>query len=181
MAPIVIRSPVPLGEGFQQRMRTQLGHRMGHAEGLIERVTVRFEDINGPKGGVDTVCRIKVVVKRRPSIQTTKQDESIPKAFARAVHAVGVAVDRMHQKYQLRAAPRMSSGPISSSTGAPQRVRRTRLARTTRATAALEESMTRPSRKSTRRSANHGKPSQTKERAAAMTMLAPTARMTRRG
>jgi hypothetical protein len=58
--------------------------------------------------------------------------------------------------------------------------RRNTLARAPRASAMLEDSRTRPSRKSTRRSANRGKPSQTKERAAAAQMQTSAARFARR-
>ncbi|MGE0547154.1 MAG: hypothetical protein AB7O24_01450 [Kofleriaceae bacterium] len=150
---------------------------------MIEQVTVRFEDVNGPRGGVDAECRIKVDVKRRPSIQTSKQDESLAVAFVRALDSIGVAIDRMRQKHHLHVRRRTPppEPAFIDAIDAEHLARRTRLAKTTRATAAIEESSARPSRKSTRRSANHGKPSQAKERAAAVAMLAPTARMERRG
>ncbi|MGE3544429.1 MAG: hypothetical protein AB7L28_10865 [Kofleriaceae bacterium] len=150
---------------------------------MIEQVTVRFEDVNGPRGGIDAVCRIKIDVKRRPSIQTSKQDASLAVAFVRALDSIGVAIDRMRQKHHLHAR-RREPAPEPAFIGeldVDHFAHRTRLAKTTRATAAIEESNARPSRKSTRRSANHGKPSQTKERAAAAAMLAPSARMERRG
>ena len=46
-------------------------------------------------------------------------------------------------------------------------------------TATLEDSQTRPSRKSTRGSTNHGKPSQGKERTAVAQSVTPKARATR--
>ncbi len=58
--------------------------------------------------------------------------------------------------------------------------RRNTKARAPRATAALEDSRTRPSRKSTRRSANRGKPSQGKERTAVARVISPSARARRR-
>ena len=230
--PITIRSSEPLGGGFEQRIRTQLASRLGHAAGRIGRITVRFDDINGPKGGIDTVCRIKVVVKGRPSILVEKRAPSHGLAFAQAVTAVGTAIERAQAKHGLRtgrrpgptAPPRVRApaldegeligrrvghGPdalaralqrpekldraayvdtaavgVSASdrrAGGKFSARRNTLARTTRATAMLEDSRTRPSRKSTRRSANRGKPSQTKERAAVAKMLTPRARGARRG
>jgi hypothetical protein len=138
--PISIRSSISLDPSFEDRIRRQLGGRVRHRAGLIERGTVRFEDANGPKGGVDTICRIKLVVKGRPSVITEKRDTSVGRAFAQAVHAVGIAVGRNRDK-RGRSARRISPR-------APQ-------ARST----ALEDSRTRPSRNSTRRSANRSKPS----------------------
>lgn len=230
--PLAIRSSDPLGSGFEQRIRTQLASRIGHVAGLIERITVRFDDVNGPKGGIDRICRIKVVVSGRPSILVEKRADSYDLAFARATGAIGTAIERVQDKHGLRtgrrpgpSAPprprapepdegeligrRVGHGPaalaralerpekldraayvdtaavgVSASdrrAGGPATARRNTLARTTRATAMLEDSRTRPSRKSTRRSANRGKPSQTKERAAVAKMLTPGARAARRG
>lgn len=58
--------------------------------------------------------------------------------------------------------------------------RRNTKARAPRATAALEDSRTKPSRKSTRRSANRAKLSQGKERTALARAISPSARAQRR-
>ncbi|NVB81554.1 MAG: hypothetical protein HOV81_24380, partial [Kofleriaceae bacterium] len=99
--PIAIRTDKKLGAGFEKRVRTQLARRIGPAM-LVERATVRFEDANGPKGGVDTICRIKLVVSGRPSIVVTKRATSEPLAFAEAVQAVGMTLTRANKKHQVR-------------------------------------------------------------------------------
>lgn len=96
--PISIRSSISLDPDFEDRIRTQLASRVGHSAEMIERGTVRFEDVNGPKGGVDTICRIKLVVRGRPSVLAEKRDTSVGRAFAQAVHALGIAVGRSHSK-----------------------------------------------------------------------------------
>lgn len=45
------------------------------------RATVRFEDVNGPKGGVDTVCRIKIVLAHLQSLVTESRGTDIREAF----------------------------------------------------------------------------------------------------
>lgn len=79
----------------------QLASRAAHAVGEIERVTVRFVDVNGPRGGVDTVCRIKVVLSNRPSILVEKRAHSYDGAFASAARAVGTAIDRTHKRHRV--------------------------------------------------------------------------------
>jgi len=228
----VIRSAEPLGEAFERRIRSQLTRRVGHASGLIERITVRLEDVNGPKGGDDKVCRIKVVISGRPSLVIEKRTGSHATSFARAAAALGTAVTREQNRHGLhtghRPGPRVSPrartpepdageligrrvgrGPaaLARALQRPEKVdrahyvdtaargtsasdrraghvftaRRNTLRRTTRATSALEDSRTRPSRKSTRRSANRGKPSHTKERVAVTKLSSPQARFSRRG
>lgn len=95
--PIAIRSGIELDATFEDRIRAQLAGQVGHWAG-IERATVRFEDVNGPKGGVDTICRIKLVVSGRPSLFAEKRDISVWRAFASAVHAIGVSIDRSREK-----------------------------------------------------------------------------------
>ena len=45
--PVTIRSSVKLGEVFERNIRTQLASRVGHAAGVIGRITVRFERVEG--------------------------------------------------------------------------------------------------------------------------------------
>jgi hypothetical protein len=100
--PISIRASIPLAPGFADRIRTQLANRVGHEAHAIERATVRFEDANGPKGGVDTVCRIKLVVTDRPTVLVEKRATSAGRAFADAARAVGVAMARTEDKRSTR-------------------------------------------------------------------------------
>lgn len=220
-----------MGAGFEQRIRTQLASRIGHAALLVERITVRFEDINGPRGGVDTVCRIKVVVAGRPSILVEKKAASHDLAFSQAAAALATSFRRTKGKHELTTG-RRARGPSGATrarvrghdegeligrrvgrghkglaralrrpeksdrayyvdtaepgksasdrrAGGPYTARRNTMARDRRAASSLEDSRTRPSRKSTRRSANRGKPSQAKERAAAAKMMTPQAKAKR--
>ena len=101
--PIAIRSRVKLAPGFADRVRSQLAAKLGRSAPLIERGTVRFEDVNGPRGGVDTVCRVKLVMSHRPSVQVEEIAKDPPTAFAVAVPAVVRVVDRIRDKHGLRA------------------------------------------------------------------------------
>ena len=231
--PFAIRTVgVDLPKGFAEWIRTDLAMKLRHAAPLILRGTVRFEDVNGPKGGTDTVCRIKLVVSGRPSIQVEEIAANAQAAFALALPVVVRAVRRVRGKHDLHGGrPRARRGeraarPIAPDDGEiigrrvgrgrdalaralarPEKLRRdayvdtslpgtsasdrragggmtarrNTLARPRRATAALEDSRTKPSRKSTRRSANHGKPSQGKERTALSRALTPSAKSQRRG
>lgn len=220
--PIAIRShDVDLAPGFEDRIRGELAGKLGYAASLIERGTVRFEDVNGPKGGVDTVCRIKLVMSGLPSIVVAETAVDPETAFGRAVPALVHTLGKTLGKHGLRAgrprrnvkrtAParretlgpmpedpgeligrRVGHGPaalkralarpekqrrdayvdtalpgVSASdrrAGGPTTARRNAMAHAPRATAALEDSRTRPSRKSTRKSANRAKLGETKSR-----------------
>ena len=53
---------VRLDEQDRAYIRRRLGEKLGKYASSIERVTVRVRDVNGPRGGIDLLCRIKVVL-----------------------------------------------------------------------------------------------------------------------
>jgi ribosome-associated translation inhibitor RaiA len=75
-------------------MRAKLTRRLGKFAESIERVSLRTEDANGPRGGVDRVCRIKVVMRGLPSIVFEKQDAFLNTAVDLALAGVERGVRR---------------------------------------------------------------------------------------
>ena len=228
--PVAIRSRVALKPGTEERLRRRLGRQLGHAATQIERGTIRFEDVNGPRGGVDTTCRIKLVISGRPSVQVSANGTDPEEAFAQALPALVRTFERMRGKQNLSAGRRRGAAADRAEAGAggnggeiigrrvgrgpeavasalerpekarrdayvdtsmpgttetdrkaggPGTARRNSRGRNDAATVTLEDSRTRPSRKSTRKSANRGKPSQGKERTAVAASVTPTARARR--
>lgn len=101
--PAYIRS---IGAGLDSAdrdyLRRKLGRRLGKFAEVIERVSVRVQDVNGPRGGVDKRCQIKVVLSGLPSVMIDERHEStqaaMDRALARAERAVRQAVDRRRTK-----------------------------------------------------------------------------------
>lgn len=91
-------------------IRQQLGAKLGKFATSIERVTVRVRDVNGPRGGIDTTCRIKVVLSGLPSVIVEEQAASVEQAFggalAKTVRAVRRALDRKRARPLKSAAKR---------------------------------------------------------------------------
>jgi hypothetical protein len=110
--PIYIRG---LEEDFRPDERAFIRHKLARrldkfAES-IERVSLRTEDANGPRGGIDRVCRIKVVVRGLPSVLVEKQDASLNKAVELALAAVERGVRRALQRRRAVALRRTASAP----------------------------------------------------------------------
>ncbi|HEY8943186.1 MAG TPA: HPF/RaiA family ribosome-associated protein [Polyangiaceae bacterium] len=200
---------IELDDTLADHVRQRLGRKLRKFATHIERVSVRFDDVNGPRGGVDVVCRIKVVLSQLPSTVLEERGTSPRQAFDIASHAAERAVrrslgragfsagrGRSSKANPRRATTRATPTPplpagsligrrVGRSAANLERVRsweplvdtsrpglsatdkkagrgstaaRNVKLRTSRATAALEDSATRrPSRKSTRKSANRAK------------------------
>jgi hypothetical protein len=80
----------------------KLGMRLGKFAASIERVSVRLIDVNGPKGGVDYTCLIKVVLSGLPSVVVERQDSVLTRAVNAAIDATTQAVRRSLQRRRLK-------------------------------------------------------------------------------
>src|SRR5262245_21033144 len=83
-------------------IRHKLGRRLGKFARSIERVSVRTEDVNGPRGGVDRVCRIKVVLRGLPSVVFEKRHVSLNAAAELALDGAERAVRRALRRRRMK-------------------------------------------------------------------------------
>lgn len=51
------------GQLWQQRTAERLRQALGRLRGLVARIKVRLDDVNGPAGGVDKRCNVEVLVR----------------------------------------------------------------------------------------------------------------------
>ena len=104
-------SPVPAhvrvtGVGLSNDERTdirrKLGMKLGKFAWSIERVTVRASDVNGPRGGVDQECSVKVVLSGLPSVIVRRRHAALHVAIDEALHAVEQAVRRSVRRRRMK-------------------------------------------------------------------------------
>lgn len=62
----------------------RLAFALGRFGDRIHRVTVRFTDMNGPRGGVDTTCRIVARIVPRGELRVEITDVGVEAAVGRA-------------------------------------------------------------------------------------------------
>ncbi len=84
------------------RIRSKLGRRLGKFAGSLERVSVRTKDVNGPRGGIDRLCRIKVVLSGLPSVVFEHRDSSLVAAVDGALAGVERAVRRALRRRRMK-------------------------------------------------------------------------------
>ena len=83
-------------------IRRKLGRRLGKFASSIERVSVRTRDVNGPRGGVDQMCRIKVVLSGLPSVVFESRSTSLKVAVDRALAGTERVVRRAVQRRRMK-------------------------------------------------------------------------------
>ena len=165
--PLSIRtSGLSTDTDLRDRIRLRLGWRLGKFAPRIERLTVRFEDVNGPRGGRDVSCKIKVVISGLPSVVVSEVAGNALEAFDRSDGRVERVVRREIQRARegghlgrIPLGPKVSGRGSADGGAAPASPSPRNFTRRPRkATVALEASArSRPSRKSTRGSANRAK------------------------
>jgi hypothetical protein len=89
---------IDVNQDTRNHLRRKVDRRFGKFADSIERVSIRFRDVNGPRGGVDQACRIKVVLKKLPSIVFENQDTSLDGAFRGALSGAERKVRRNLQR-----------------------------------------------------------------------------------
>jgi ribosome hibernation promoting factor len=84
-------------------MRRKLGVKLGKFARAIERVSVRIRDVNGPRGGVDKLCAVKVVLSGLPTVVVEQSHASLQGAMDAALQRTERAVRRSMQRRTTRA------------------------------------------------------------------------------
>lgn len=93
---------VDLDQEQRASIRKGLGAKLGKYATSIERVSVRVSDANGPRGGVDKVCRIKVVLSGLPSVVFESQASSLKPAIDGALIGTQRTVRRSVQRRETK-------------------------------------------------------------------------------
>ena len=91
---------VDIDDETRAEIRRKLGMKLGKFALSIERVTVRLRDVNGPRGGVDHQCQVKVVLSGMPSVVAEVQDASLQTAVDAAMTAAARSVRKNLQRRQ---------------------------------------------------------------------------------
>ena len=101
--PVYIRATQrDFGCNERDYLRRKLGIKLGKYARSIERVSVRTEDVNGPRGGIDQLCRIKVVLRGLASVVFESRDGSLDAAVDVALSGVERTVRRTLERRRLK-------------------------------------------------------------------------------
>jgi hypothetical protein len=120
--PITTRSRVPLAAEARRSIEQRLRRALLPFGPRIERATIRFEDLNGPRGGAGLECSIKVVLSGTQSLlieqRATEVLEAVRLALPRVARAVRQHADRSSRKTPAPTKARAKAGPRRRSNAA---------------------------------------------------------------
>jgi len=89
---------IEVDEALRAHVDRRLRFALGRFGDRIDRVTVRFEDANGTRGGVDKQCQIEVALRPSGNVIVGDIDEDLCTVVDRAAERVARAVDRDLQR-----------------------------------------------------------------------------------
>ena len=79
---------------IEERVERRLLFALGRFARRVDDITVRFEDLNGPRGGVDKVCRVEARLRPGGAVRVAERSEDLYTAIDRAADRIGRAVRR---------------------------------------------------------------------------------------
>jgi hypothetical protein len=116
--PVSTRSRVPLQEAARRSIEQRLRRVLAPFGPRIERASIRFEDLNGPRGGEDLRCAIKVVFSGSDSVIVEERGAGVLEVVRRVIPRVGRIV-RRHVDASGRKTPRATRASLSARRGRP--------------------------------------------------------------
>jgi len=84
----------PLTEALRERVLRRMRFALGGRSGDTRRVVVRLSDINGPKGGKDMCCQIRIVLSHIPDVVIKDTETDLYLAIDRGFDRAGRSVTR---------------------------------------------------------------------------------------
>lgn len=104
----IIEKSVSLTEAQREIVYSRLVHALDRFDDKVRGLTVTLSDINGPRGGVDKLCRLRMLLNENGEIVLSENSESVEAAVSciadRAANTVQRLVER-RRTYQHHAVP----------------------------------------------------------------------------
>jgi len=109
----IIAKQVTVSDTTRGLVHRRIGFALGRFESRIARVVVRFEDLNGPKGGIDQRCSIDVQMRPRGEVRAEVIDTTLESAVHRATERASRGIANQIEREQSRSRSPRSKLPQS--------------------------------------------------------------------
>jgi len=104
-----------LANTLREMVHTRLQHALGRLAQRIDEAVVSFEDVNGPRGGPDVQCRIRLFLRPRGEVNVAAMGASPSAALSEAAQRAGRCLNsRVRRRWMLRRRSRESFSPVTT-------------------------------------------------------------------
>jgi len=110
-----------LTESLRAQAERRVRFAIGSASARVRNVAVRLSDQNGPRGGVDKRCTIRLTLPRVPPVVIEQQEADLYIAIDRAADRAGRAVSRRLEQASAGRGNVASAARAGAGTGSPGR------------------------------------------------------------
>lgn len=100
-------SGIDLTDGLREHTKRRLEFALDRAHHDVSNVTVRLSDINGPRGGFDKRCQIRIPLPHHRGVVIEETDADLYVAIDRAASRAGNTLGRQLSRRRNRAVGRM--------------------------------------------------------------------------
>ena len=83
-----------LGSAAVDRIQSRTLSLLSKFGDRIKSIDLKVEDVNGPRGGIDKLCRVMVKLKRKADVVITSQDQKLSRAISAAIERASRSVNR---------------------------------------------------------------------------------------
>jgi putative sigma-54 modulation protein len=103
-----------LTESLRNYCERRMRFALGSASGRVRSVIVRLTDENGPKGGIDKRCSIRVALDKAPVVVIVQDESDLYVAIDHAADRVARTMSRRLEKtWSMRRAPSRHQRDVS--------------------------------------------------------------------
>jgi len=99
-------SGLTLSDAIREHINRRVLYALSRLQGRIRRVAIHLSDINGPRGGIDKHCNVRVDLVEAPTTIIEESDKDVyvvlDRALARAGRTVSKRVERSHELLRFR-------------------------------------------------------------------------------
>ena len=110
----IVARNLKLTDAQREIVNRRLGFALGRFGDRVRRVSVRFTDVNGPRGGVDTTCRIVARIVPRGEVRVEVTDVGVEAAVSRAAERLSRRVSTELERRRTARGVRAASYRLSA-------------------------------------------------------------------
>lgn len=93
---------ITLDAALKDRVERRVDYALGSLSAVVRRVDVLLADDNGPRGGSDQRCQIRVTLEGLPVVQVTDVQSDMGVAIDRAAGRAGRTLARLLERVRTR-------------------------------------------------------------------------------